>query len=160
MPSFDIVSDVDMHELRNAIDQTNREIATRFDFKGTGAVVEQEDTLLTLSGEAEFQLKQMMSILVQKLAKRGVDVACLDEGEIEVSGKKARQRITVRRGIDSLLAKKMLKMIKDTKLKVQASIQGEKVRVSGKKRDELQRIISLLREAKLGLPLQFENYRD
>lgn len=160
MPSFDIVSDVDMHELRNAIDQTNREIATRFDFKGTGAVVEQEDTLLTLSAEAEFQLKQMMSILVQKLAKRGVDVGCLDEGEIEVSGKKARQRITVRRGIDSLLAKKMLKMIKDTKLKVQASIQGEKVRVSGKKRDELQRIISLLREAKLGLPLQFENFRD
>jgi uncharacterized protein YajQ (UPF0234 family) len=160
MPSFDIVSDVDMHELRNAIDQTNREIATRFDFKGTGAVVEQEDTLLTLSAEAEFQLKQMMSILVQKLAKRGVDVGCLDEDEIEVSGKKARQRITVRRGIDSLLAKKMLKMIKDTKLKVQASIQGEKVRVSGKKRDELQRIISLLREAKLGLPLQFENFRD
>jgi uncharacterized protein YajQ (UPF0234 family) len=160
MPSFDIISDVDMHELRNAIDQTNREIATRFDFKGTGAVVEQEDTLLTLRAEAEFQLKQMMSILVQKLAKRGVDVGCLDEGEIEVSGKKARQRITVRRGIDSLLAKKMLKMIKDTKLKVQASIQGEKVRVSGKKRDELQRIISLLREAKLGLPLQFENFRD
>ena len=160
MPSFDIVSEVNLHELKNAIDQTNREISNRFDFKGSGATVEQEELLLTLTAPVEFQIKQMLDILTQKLTKRGVDIDCLEEGKVEVSGNKARQQITVRRGIDAMLGKKIVKMVKDTKLRVQASIQGEKLRVNGKKRDDLQRIISMLREANLELPLQFENFRD
>ncbi len=160
MSSFDIVSEVDMHELCNAVGQANREISNRYDFKGTGAVVEQIETQLVLRAPGEFQIKQMMDILAQKLTKRGVDLDCLEEGEIEVAGHKAKQVVTVRRGIDAALAKRMIKLIKDTKLKVQASIQGEKLRVNGKKRDDLQQVIGLLREAKIGLPLQFENFRD
>ena len=160
MSSFDIVSEVNMHELRNAVDQANREISNRYDFKGTGAVIEQNETTLVLHAPGEFQIKQMMDILAQKLTKRGVDLDCLEEGEVEISGRKAKQVVTVRRGIDAALAKRMIKLIKDTKLKVQASIQGEKLRVNGKKRDDLQQVIGLLREAKLGLPLQFENFRD
>lgn len=160
MPSFDIVSEVDMHELRNAIDQTNREISTRYDLKGTGAVVEQDEARLILQAPSEFQIEQIMDILAQKLTKRGVDIQCLEEGKIEVATNKARQEVLVRQGIDTALAKRMIKLIKDTKLKVQASIQGDKLRVNGKKRDDLQQVIGLLREAELDLPLQFENFRD
>ena len=160
MPSFDVVSEVDMHEVANAVDQTNREIANRYDFKGTNARVEREQAVLTLQAQATFQLKQMMDILAQKLAKRGVDVGCMEEGKVEESGNKARQIVTIRHGIDAELARKIVKMIKETKLKLQAAVQGDKVRVSGKSRDDLQQVIGMLREAKLGLPLQFENFRD
>jgi cyclic-di-GMP-binding protein len=160
MPSFDVVSEVDMHEVTNAVDQTNREIANRFDFKGTSAKVMREDAVLTLHAQAAFQLKQMMDILAQKLAKRGVDVASLEEGKVEETGNKARQPVTIRRGIDAERARKIVKITKDSKLKVQAAIQGDKVRITGKSRDDLQQIIALLREAKLDLPLQFENFRD
>jgi uncharacterized protein YajQ (UPF0234 family) len=160
MPSFDVVSEVDMHEVTNAVDQTNREIANRYDFKGTNANVMREDAVLTLHAQAAFQLKQMMDILAQKLAKRGVDVASMEEGKIEETGNKARQPVTIRRGIDVERARKIVKITKDSKLKVQAAIQGDKVRITGKSRDDLQQIIALLREAKLDLPLQFENFRD
>jgi uncharacterized protein YajQ (UPF0234 family) len=160
MPSFDVVSKVDGHEFTNAVDQTNREVANRYDFKNTNARVEQDAGQLTLHAEAAFQLEQMMDILAQKLARRGVDVDCLQEGKVEESGNKARQLVTVRQGIDQDTAKRMMKLIKDTGLKVQTSIQGDKLRVSGKQRDDLQRVIAVLREAKLGLPLQFENFRD
>lgn len=160
MPSFDVVSEVDMHEVSNAVDQTNRELGTRYDFKGTEAKVEREDTVLTLHAQATFQLEQMMDILAQKLSKRGVDVACMEEGKVEESGNRARQIVTIRRGIDAELARKIVKLIKDAKLKVQAAIQGDKVRVTGKSRDDLQQVIGMLRQAKLDLPLQFENFRD
>ncbi len=160
MPSFDIVSEVNMHELANAVDQANREIANRYDFKGSGAVVERSETTLTLIAQSEFQLRQMMDILTQKLTKRGVDIECLEVGKVEEAGNRARQEVRVRQGIDADTARKIVKMIKDTKRKVQAAIQGEKLRVTGKKRDDLQQVIAMLRDAKLGLPLQFENFRD
>lgn len=160
MPSFDIVSEVDTHEVTNAVDQTNREIGNRFDFKGTGATVEQGDTTLTLKSENEFQIKQMLDILYKKMAKRGIDIAALAEGGIESSGNKASLAITVRQGIDQDTARKIIKLIKETRLKVQASIQGEKVRVNGKKRDDLQEIIAMLRDASIDLPLQHINFRD
>ncbi len=160
MPSFDIVSEVDMHELSNAVDQSNREISNRYDFKGTGAVVELENNTITLRAQSEFQIRQMMDILAQKLTKRGVDIAALEEGRIEEAGNKATQVITVRQGIDTDTARKIVKQIKDAKLKVQAAIQGDKVRVTGKKRDDLQQVIGMLREAKAGLPLQYVNFRD
>lgn len=160
MPSFDIVSEVDTHEVTNAVDQTNREIGNRFDFKGTGATVEQGDTTLTLKSENEFQIKQMLDILYKKMAKRGIDIAALAEGGIESSGNKASLVITVRQGIDQDTARKIIKLIKETRLKVQASIQGDKVRVNGKKRDDLQEIIAMLRDASIDLPLQHINFRD
>jgi uncharacterized protein YajQ (UPF0234 family) len=160
MPSFDLVSEVDMHEVSNAVDQTNREIANRYDFKGTDANILRENAVLTLHAQAAFQLKQMMDILAQRLAKRGVDVGCMEEGKVEETGKKAKQTVTIRHGIDTDLARKIVKIVKEAKLKVQAAIQGEKVRITGKSRDDLQQVIGLLRDAKLGLPLQFENFRD
>lgn len=160
MPTFDIVSEVDMHEVTNAVDQANREVANRFDFKGTNAKYEQSEAELNLSAEADFQLKQMVDILHLKLSKRGVDIACLQINDVEVSGKVAHQKVILRQGIDAPTAKKIVKMIKDSKLKVQAAIQGEKVRVNGKKRDDLQQVIGLLKDAKLDLPLQYENFRD
>jgi uncharacterized protein YajQ (UPF0234 family) len=160
MPSFDIVSEVDTHEVTNAVDQTNREIGNRFDFKGTGAKVELTDATLTLKSENDFQIKQMLDVLYKKMAKRGIDIAALAEGEIETSGNKASLVITVRQGIDQDTARKIIKLIKETKLKVQASIQGEKVRVNGKKRDDLQAVISMLRDAGINLPLQYINFRD
>lgn len=160
MPSFDVVSEVDMHELANAVDQANREITNRFDFKGSDAHVEQAESLLTLHASSEFQINQMLDIVYAKLAKRGVDIACMDKGKVEVAGNKARQVLTVRQGIDADLARKIVKMIKDSKVKVQASIQGEQVRITGKKRDDLQETIALLRKANLGLPLQYTNFRD
>ncbi len=160
MPSFDVVSEVNIHEVTNAVDQANREVANRFDFKGSNARYELNEYVVTLSAENDFQLKQMLDILRTKLSKRGVDIGCLLEGKPEISGNRARQSVTLRHGIEADMARQMVRMIKDTKLKVQASIQDEKVRVSGKKKDELQEIIAILRNSNFGLPLQFVNFRD
>lgn len=160
MPSFDVVSEFDLHEATNAVDQAAREVGTRFDFKGTDSSYEQSDGVITMISESDFQLKQMLDILQNKLGKRGIDIACLDIAEPVVSGKQSRQTITLRQGIDSDLAKKIVKLIKESKVKVQAAIQGDKVRVTGKKRDDLQQIIALLRESNFDLPLQFNNFRD
>ena len=160
MPSFDVVSQVDLHELTNAVDQANREIANRFDFKGTDSRIERSGLLLTLEGSNEFQLKQMLDILHSKLVKRGVDIGSLEEGKVQESGSRARQDLTVRQGIDKDTARQMVKLVKESKLKVQAAVQGEQIRVTGKKRDELQRVIALLREASFELPLQYLNFRD
>jgi uncharacterized protein YajQ (UPF0234 family) len=160
MPSFDVVSEIDHHELKNALDQANREIGTRYDFKGSSASIEQSGNALTLEAESEFQIKQMAPILKEKMSKRGIDVDCLEFADIVEMNKRARQSVSVREGLDKDLARKMVKLIKDSKLKVQAAIQGEQLRVSGKKRDDLQQVMALLREAKLGIPLQFNNFRD
>ena len=162
MPSFDIVSEVDLHELSNAVDQTNREVKTRFDFKDSDAHVEyvQDTTALTLQAENEFQLKQMTDILYKKLAKRGIDISAVEAGQPEIKNRRASLPITIKQGIDKETAKKMVKAIKGSKLKVQAAIQGEQVRISGKKRDDLQQIMALLRDKDFSLPLQFINFRD
>jgi len=160
MPSFDVVSDFDAHEARNAVDQANREVNTRFDFKGSGSKFELSDEVITLTSESDFQLQQMRDILHQKLAKRGIDLACLEEQPPELVGKEARQTLLLRRGIDADLARKLVKQIKTSKLKVQAAIQGDKLRISGKKRDDLQAAIAELKESHTGLPLQYENFRD
>ncbi len=160
MPSFDIVSEVDLQEVRNAVDQANREVGTRFDFKGVDAKFELTDADIKLSAEVEFQLNQMMDILRQKLVKRDVDTASMDIKDPETTINAARQQVSIKQGIDSDSAKKMVKDIKGSKVKVQAQIQGDQVRVTGKKRDDLQQIIAMLREADYGLPLQFTNFRD
>ena len=160
MPSFDVVSEVDLQEARNAVDQANREVGTRFDFKGVDAKFELAGAEISLRAEQEFQLNQMMDILRQKLVKRKVDVACMDIGEPETSLNAARQKVTIKQGIATDTAKKMVKAIKAGKIKVQAQIQGEQLRVTGKKRDDLQQVIALLKEGKYGLPLQFTNFRD
>ncbi|MBJ88258.1 MAG: YajQ family cyclic di-GMP-binding protein [Woeseia sp.] len=160
MPSFDVVSDFDTHEATNAVDQANREVTTRFDFKGTGSIYELDGAQILLSTQSDFQLKQMMDILKQKISKRGIDIGCLEAENPEITGAVARQNIIMRKGIDIVLAKTLVKTIKSTKLKVQVSIQGDKLRVSGKKRDDLQAVISLLKKTDCGLPLQYENFRD
>jgi uncharacterized protein YajQ (UPF0234 family) len=160
MPSFDVVSELDGHEVANAVDQSNREVATRFDFKGTGAKFELGDFVVNLEAPADFQLKQMIEILTQKLAKRGIDVACMSPEEPEIALNKARQKVVLRHGIDSDNARKIVKLIKDAKLKVQAQVQGDQVRVTGKKRDDLQDVIAMLKKSELELPLQFTNFRD
>jgi len=160
MPSFDVVSEVDMHEVTNAVDQANREVGTRFDFKGSNARYDRKEAEITLHAEVDFQLKQMLEILKDKLARRGVDIACLEIKDAETSLKEARQQVVLRQGLDSNLARDIVKRIKDAKLKVQVAIQGDKVRVTGKKKDDLQEVIALLRSAKLDLPLQFNNFRD
>ena len=160
MPSFDVVSEVDMHEVTNAVDQANREVTTRFDFKGTNARYELKESVVTVKAQAEFQLQQMLDILQTKLNRRGVDIACLELAEPQQSGKEVSQEVTIRQGLDSVLSKKIVKLIKDAKLKVQAAIQGDKVRVTGKKRDDLQTAMGLLKEADFDLPLQFTNFRD
>lgn len=160
MPSFDIVSEVDQHELSNAVDQTNREVSNRFDFKGSNARATLAEGAIELEAESEFQLDQMRDILFKKAAKRGIDVAALRPDEPESTVNRARQRVRVQQGIDKDTARKIVKRIKETKLKVQASIQGEQVRVSGKKRDDLQQVIAMLRDADLDLPLQYVNFRD
>jgi len=161
MPSFDVVSEVDTQEVRNALEQANREIGTRFDFKGSDSRIEQKDDTLVIYSDDDFKAGQVRDILQNKLAKRKVDVASLEFGSIEkAGGDTVRQEVKVRQGIDQELSKKIVKLIKSSKLKVQASIQGEKVRVSGKKRDDLQSVMALLREQELGLPLQFNNFRD
>lgn len=160
MPTFDIVSEFDKHEAHNAIDQANKEVSTRFDFKGADARYELNDDKIIMRTESDFQLKQMLEILRMKLAKRGVDIGCLEVAEPDVKYKSATQTITLKQGLDSQLAKKIVKLIKDKKLKVQAAIQGDKVRVTGKKRDDLQEVIQMLREEELDMPLQFDNFRD
>lgn len=160
MPSFDVVSEIDMHELNNAIDQTNREVSTRFDFKGTNSRVELSENIITLIAPIEFQVKQIDDILQIKLSKRGVDIKCLEHGKVTENIKEARQPVTIRQGIDKELAKKIIRIIKDSKLKVQSAIQGEQVRISGKKRDDLQEAIALLKKSNIELPLQYVNFRD
>jgi len=160
MPSFDVVSEVNHHELSNAIDQANREVSTRFDFKGSGSNFVLKDQVITLNSQSEFQLQQMYDILCNKLVKRSVDITCLEVAEPVVQMKSATQNITVREGIATDVARKIVRLLKDSKNKVQAQIQGDQVRVNGKKRDELQAAIALLKEADLGLPLQFTNFRD
>ena len=161
MPSFDIVSEVDMHEIANAIDQANREVGTRFDFKGIDAKFELvSPTAISVSAEVDFQVHQMLDVLRGKIIKRGVDTKSLIEGDIQVSGQKATMMVKVQQGIESDVARKIVKMVKDAKLKVQTAIQGEKLRVSGKKRDDLQKVIAMLKEAKLEIPLQYNNFRD
>ena len=160
MPSFDVVSDFDAHEAANAVDQANREVNTRFDFKGTGSKYELDEQVIALTSQSEFQLQQMMDILRQKLAKRGIDIACLDEQEPELTGSTARHNVILRRGIESDLARKLVKTVKNSKNKVQAAIQGDKLRISGKKRDDLQATIRLLKETDVDLPLQYEIFRD
>ncbi len=160
MPSFDVVSEVDSHELSNAVDQANREVTTRFDFKGTDSKFELDGRVIKLSSGSEFQLQQMYDILCGKLVKRGIDIVALEKSEPVVQAKTATQTITVREGIGSDDARKLVKLIKDQKMKVQTAIQGDQLRVTGKKRDELQAVIALLREADIGLPLQYRNFRD
>lgn len=160
MPSFDIVSELNAHEVANAVDQANREVGTRFDFKGTNAKYELNEYVVTLVAQADFQLKQMMEILKLKLSKRGIDIACMKIDEPVFSGQTAKQVATLRQGIETELGKKIQRLLKDSKLKVQAAIQDKQVRVSGKSRDELQEAIALVRGGKLELPLQFTNFRD
>lgn len=160
MPSFDFVSEVDMHELSNAVDQANREVNTRFDFKGTDSKFSITDNEVILESGTEFQLQQMMDIFHKKMVKRGLDIGSLEEKDPQITGNRAKQIVLVRQGIDKDLTRKIVKLIKDSKLKVQAAIQGEQVRVTGKKRDDLQQVITLVKESKLGLPIQTTNYRD
>ena len=160
MPSFDVVSEVNHHELSNAVDQANREVTTRFDFKGTGSNFELSDNVITMNTQSEFQLQQMYDMLCNKLVKRGIDIACLELNDPVIQMKTATQAVLVREGIETAVSKQMVKDIKARKMKVQAAIQGEQLRVTGKKRDDLQAVIALLKEGDYGLPLQFRNFRD
>ena len=161
MPSFDVVSEADMIEVKNAVEQTNKEITTRFDFKGSDARVEQKENELTAYADSEFQLGQVRDVLTNKLAKRKVDVRFLDECDIKkIGGDKLKQVIKIKNGIESDAAKKIVRVIKDSKMKVQASIQGEAVRVTGAKRDDLQAAMALLRKDVPDMPLEFNNFRD
>ena len=160
MPSFDVVSEVDSHELTNAVDQANRELGNRFDFKGVDAKFALDEQVITQSAPSDFQLQQMTEILRARLIARGIDVRCLEFGEIETNVAGARQRVTVKQGIERELAKKIQGAIKDAKLKVDTQINGDKLRVNGKKRDDLQAAIALLKGAEFELPLQFDNFRD
>ena len=161
MPSFDVVSEVDLHEVRNATDQANKEVTTRFDFKNSDASFELKDDIITLKAENTFQLKQMMDILRNKFTKRSIDAGALDPQQASETGiNNASQKVLLKQGLDSDNGKKVVKALKGAKLKVQSQIQGEQVRVTGKKRDDLQEAIALLREQELGLPLQFTNFRD
>lgn len=160
MPSFDVVSEVDHHELNNGVDQANREVTTRFDFKGTDSEFEIADLVINMKTESEFQLQQMYDILCNKLVKRGIDIACLEKGEPVIHARTATQAVKVREGIETSVAKDMVKLIKQSKAKVQAAIQGDQLRVTGKKRDDLQEVIALLKGANLEIPLQYKNFRD
>lgn len=160
MPSFDVVSEIDKHELTNAIDQANRELSTRFDFKGVEARFALDDQVIEQSAPSDFQVKQMTDILRARLIARGIDVRCLEFGDVETNLAGARQKVTVKQGIEQKLAKKIVAAIKDAKLKVEAQINGGKLRISGKKRDDLQDVMALLKKSDFELPLQFENFRD
>ncbi|MDN6320140.1 MAG: YajQ family cyclic di-GMP-binding protein [Marinobacter sp.] len=160
MPSFDIVSEIDMHEVTNAVDQARRDLGNRWDFKNVEADIEQDEKGLTISAPQEFQLEQLMDMLRMAFAKRKIDARALQEEGESKAGKLVKQHLLLKQGIETDMAKKIVKMIKDAKLKVQASIQGDKVRVNGKKRDDLQATMALLREADLEIPLQFNNFRD
>jgi cyclic-di-GMP-binding protein len=163
MPSFDTVSDIDTHELTNAVDQANRELAQRFDFKGSGSEFTRdmkEPFTILLKTKSEFQLQQMLDILKLRISKRGIDPKCIEEKDPETNLAEARQKVILKHGIDQESAKKIVKSLKETSLKVQAQIQGDKVRITGKKRDDLQEAMAHLRNADIGVPLQFENFRD
>lgn len=160
MPSFDVVSELNTHELTNAVDQANRELSQRFDFKNTGAVYELEERTVTLKAQVEFQLKQMLEILKLRLTKRGIDLGYLDIQDPQITLATAQQQVLLKEGIDAEAGRKIIRLVKDSKLKVQAAIQGDKVRVTGKQRDDLQQAIQMLRAAKLETPLQFNNFRD
>ncbi|WP_323071657.1 YajQ family cyclic di-GMP-binding protein [Mycetohabitans endofungorum] len=161
MPSFDVVVEANMVEVKNAVEQSNKEISTRFDFKGSDARVEQKERELTLFADDDFKLGQVKDVLLQKMAKRQVDVRFLDYGKIEkIGGDKVKQLVTVKKGVAGDLAKKIVKLVKDSKIKVQASIQGDAVRVSGAKRDDLQSVIAMLRKEVNDAPLDFNNFRD
>lgn len=160
MPSFDVVSEVDLHALTNAVDQAGRIVANRFDFKGVQASFEREERTVTIAAEAEFQLSQMEDMLRTALVKCDIDPAAMDSTEPVSSGQQVKQAVVLRHGLDSAQCKTIVKKIKDTKMKVQAQIQGEQVRVTGKKRDDLQEVMALLRKAEIGAPLQFTNFRD
>jgi cyclic-di-GMP-binding protein len=160
MPSFDVVSELNSHEVANAVDQSNREIGQRFDFKDTGAVFELQELTVTLRAEVEFQLKQMLDILKGRLAKRGIDASCVDPQEPKTNLAAATQEVVLKHGIDQETGKKVQRLIKDSKLKVQAALQGDKVRVTGKSRDDLQEAMQLMRKSKFDVPLQFNNFRD
>ncbi|MCV6590572.1 MAG: YajQ family cyclic di-GMP-binding protein [Marinobacterium sp.] len=160
MPSFDIVSELDAHEVTNAVDQANREIDKRYDFKKVDARFEQSDGAVVMWAEVDFQLQQMLEVLRAKLVSRKIDIRCLEVKDPETANMRARQEVLLRQGLDQPLAKKIVKMIKDKKLKVQSQVQGDQVRVTGKKRDDLQSVIAMLRETELDMPLQFNNFRD
>ena len=160
MPSFDVVSEVDSQEITNSVDQAKRELTTRFDFRGVEATFERAEFVVTMTADAEIQLQQMLDILQNKLHRRGIDIACLDVADSTRLGKQVKQRVTIKQGIEKDDARKIVKMIKDNKMKVQVAIQGEKVRVTGKKRDDLQQAIAFLKTCELELPLQFDNFRD
>ncbi len=160
MPSFDIISEVDQQEVRNAVDQAVRELRNRFDFRDVDASISLEDSVVLIEAPEEFQIKQLEDILRDKLTSRQVDVRYLEPGAVEGAGKVKRKRYTMRQGIDRDTAKKITKMTKDSKIKVQAQVNGEKVRVTGKKRDDLQAVMALVKEADLSTPLQFNNFRD
>ncbi len=160
MPTFDVVSELNAHEVTNAVDQANREVSQRFDFKDTGARFELEEFRITLRAPADFQLKQMLEILRLRISKRGIDVACMQEGEPEIALNEARQEVTLKHGIDADTARKLVKLLKESALKIQTAIQGEKLRVTGKKKDDLQSAIALLRKSEASVPLQFVNFRD
>src|ERR1700754_1639232 len=160
MPSFDIVSEVDIHELTNAVDQAKREVATRFDLRGPSATVELEENVITQKADNEFQLGQLMDILRARLAARQIDTRSMDIGKVETNLAEGRQKVTIKQGIEQPVAKKIIAKIKEAKLKVEAQINGEKIRVTGKKRDDLQTAMALLRKADVEIPLQFENFRD
>lgn len=160
MPAFDMVSEVDKHELTNAVDQVNREITTRFDLKGTGARIEQSEKTLTVFAESEFHLDQVLDIMRMKLVKRGIDVKSLEIKDAVGDGKMVKQTVLMREGIERDLAKKIITLIKGSKIKVQTAIQGENLRVTGKKRDDLQKVMALLRAEDFEMPLQFNNFRE
>jgi uncharacterized protein YajQ (UPF0234 family) len=161
MPSFDIVSEVDNHELTNAVDQANKEVTSRFDFKGTDSKFEQNENTIKMLTESEFQLEQMWAVLLSKISKRGIDVRAIERKDADIQMKTAKQDVIVKQGIETVDAKKIVKLIKDSKIKVQAQIQGESVRVTGKNRDDLQATMALLRaDETIGLPLQYNNFRD
>lgn len=160
MPSFDVVSEVDFHEVTNALDQANRELSTRFDFRGVEATFERSDETITMTADADIQLQQMLDILQNKLHRRGIDISCLEVEDVTKLGKQVKQKVAIKQGLDSDTARKIVKLIKSEKLKVQAAIQGEKVRVTGKKRDDLQKTMAVLKAAELDLPLQYDNFRD
>jgi len=160
VPSFDVVSELNHHELGNAVDQANRELDSRFDFRGTDAKFTLDNTELTLDAPADFQLRQMLEIVRLKLTKRGIDLVCLEIKDPEVNLARARQTVLLREGIDAETGRKLQRAVKDSKLKVQAAIQGDKLRVTGKSRDELQAVMALLRQQKVDVPLQFNNFRD
>ena len=160
MPSFDIVSEVDMHEMTNAVDQAAREIGNRFDFKGVDASFDLNGNEVTLSAEVDFQIQQMLDMLQDKMIKRGIEVRSLKTGDVKTVGQKAIMQAAVQQGIESEIARRIVKFVKDRKLKVQVAIQGEKLRVSGKKRDDLQTVIAALKDENYGIPIQFNNFRD